>query len=195
MVAFSAPFSFFFFFFLFLLCFFLFFLFFFLFFFFFFFFFVFLFLFFFFFFLLVLVWSAAFASFLDVDKKQKSYSKGIGCSRGVTCVLKTEKNSGFYSFSPKKMNVAMFSFFFGALWVYAGALLRCLVKTRRQRATENCVQTGSWEYPRKMGTCCFWHRQAQPKGTKSGKKSTKSGKSGTKSGKRGTKSCKKKTYG
>ena len=76
--------------------------------------------------------------------------------------------------------------------MYAGALLRCLVKTRRQKATENVVQTGSWEYPRKMGTCCFWNRQAQPKGTKSGRKSTKSGKSGTKSGKRGTKSCKKK---
>ena len=66
----------------------------------------------------------------------------------------------------------------------AGPLLRCLVKTRRQKATENFVQTGSWEYPRKMGICCFWHRQAQPKGTKSGKKSTKSGKRCTKSGKK-----------
>ena len=35
-----------------------------------------------------------------------------------------------------------------------GRRFEMLVKTRRQKATENFVQTGSWEYPRKMGICC-----------------------------------------
>ena len=63
-----------------------------------------------------------------------------------------------YSHRNECRNVRLFL----ALWVYAGALLRCLVKTRRQKATENVVQTGSWEFPRNMGNSGFWHSLRAP---------------------------------
>ena len=55
-------------------------------------------------------------AFLDLNDKQKSHIKGIGCSRGVTFVSKNRKTEDFMSFFPQKL-MSQCSFVLGFLSV------------------------------------------------------------------------------